>query len=133
MLFFLVGFLLIVYGTLYPLLSVIGVSATGEITVIRRELGERNEPLRNRFSYSIGYEFKTADGEAIYGNTKRIGNAYSAGISKGPAKVYYIEALPFVNALEADAVFSLGKAIILAAGILICIVSFIRKKGAQKD
>jgi hypothetical protein len=65
-----------------PLLSVIGIRTQGEITVIHREGGERDEAVPNRYSYSVGYEFALDDGTIICGNTKVIGNAYSAGISK---------------------------------------------------
>ncbi len=120
---FAVGLLLALYGALMPLLPFIGARANGEITVIRRELGDRQDPLPNRYSYSVGYEFPLPDGRIISGNTKTIGSATSAGVVKGTSGVYYLPALPYVNALEKDARFDLGKIVLLAAGIFLCLAS----------
>lgn len=117
------GLLLTLYATLIPLLPFIGARANGEITEIRRELGDRQDPVANSYSYSIGYEFPLPDGRIIPGNTKTIGTAISAGISKGRSGVYYLPALPYLNALERDARFDLGKFVILAAGIFLCVAS----------
>lgn len=122
-----VGLLLALYGTLIPLLPLIGAQAVGEITVIRRELGDRQDPVANSYSYSVGYEFALPDGRIIPGNTKTIGSAVSSGISKGKNDVFYLPALPYVNALERDTRFDLGKVAILAAGALLCFVAVTRK------
>jgi hypothetical protein len=122
-----VGLLLALYGTLIPLLPLIGARAAGEITVIRRELGDRQDPVANSYSYSVGYEFALPDGRIIPGNTKTIGSAVSSGISKGKSAVFYLPALPYVNALERDTRFDLGKVAILAAGALLCFVAVTRK------
>jgi hypothetical protein len=122
-----VGLLLALYGTLIPLLPLIGARAAGEITVIRRELGDRQDPVANRYSYSVGYEFALPDGRIIPGNTKVIGSAVSAGISKGSSPVFYLPALPYVNALERDTRFDLGKVAILAAGVFLCFAAVTRR------
>lgn len=120
---FVVGLLLTLYGAVVPLLPYIGARASGEITVIRRELGDRQDPMPNRYSYSVGYEFPLPDGRIIFGNTKTIGSAMSAGMSKGRSGVYYLPALPYVNALERDTRFDFGKVALLAAGIFLCFAS----------
>jgi len=122
-----VGLLLALYGTVIPLLPLVGARAVGEITVIRRELGDRQDPVANRYSYSVGYEFALPDGQIIPGNTKVIGSAVSAGISKGRNAVFYLPALPSVNALERDTRFDLGKVAILAAGVFLCCAAVTRK------
>ena len=122
-----VGLLLTLYGILIPLLPLIGARAAGEITVIRRELGDRQDPVANSYSYSVGYEFALPDGRIIPGNTKTIGSAVSSDISKGKSAVFYLPALPYVNALERDTRFDLGKVAILAAGALLCFVAVTRK------
>ena len=118
-----VGLLLEIYGSFIPLLPMIGARAAGEITVIRRELGDQQNPVANRYSYSVGYEFPLPDGRIVFGNTKTIGSATSAGMAKGKSGVYYLPALPYVNALEKDARFDLGKIVLLAAGIFLCLAS----------
>jgi hypothetical protein len=124
---FVVGLLLTLYGTVIPLLPLIGARASGEITVIRRELGDRQAPVANSYSYSVGFEFTLPDGRVIPGNTKTIGTAMSAGISKGASAVFYLPALPYINALERDVRFGLGKVAILAAGLFLCFAAFRRK------
>ncbi|NCC05902.1 MAG: hypothetical protein EOM37_18110, partial [Proteobacteria bacterium] len=67
---FVVGLLLALYGAIIPLLPVIGARTSGEITVVRRELGDRQAPVANSYSYSVGFEFALPDGRVIPGNTK---------------------------------------------------------------
>jgi hypothetical protein len=124
---FVVGLLLALYGAIIPLLPVIGARTSGEITVVRRELGDRQAPVANSYSYSVGFEFALPDGRVIPGNTKTIGTAMSAGISKGQSAVFYLPALPYVNALERDARFDLGKVAILAAGLFLCFAAIRRR------
>jgi hypothetical protein len=124
---FVVGLLLALYGAIIPLLPVIGARASGEITVVRRELGDRQAPVANSYSYSVGFEFALPDGRVIPGNTKTIGTAMSAGISKGQSAVFYLPALPYVNTLERDARFDLGKVAILAAGLFLCFAAIRRR------
>ena len=93
-----IGIGLALYGTMMPLLSVIGESTQGMIKVIRREGGERNEAVPNRYCYAVGYEFLLDDGTVISGNIKVIGNAYNAGISRGRASIRYLKIFPYLNA-----------------------------------
>jgi hypothetical protein len=51
----------------------------------------------------------------------------SAGISKGASVVFYLPALPYINALERDVRFDLGKVAILAAGLFLCFAAVRRK------
>lgn len=124
-----IGIVLLLYGAMMPLLSAIGIRTQGEITVIRREDGERDEAVPNRYSYSVGYEFALDDGTIICGNTKVIGNAYSAGISKGVAPVRYLKVFPYINALEADTEFSIGTIILLVAGAFLIV--FVIRAGTK--
>lgn len=119
-----IGFAFVLYGTLIPLLPYIGEKTIGEVTDIRRELGERDETIRNQYSYAIGFEFKIEDGTTVYGNTKNIGDAINAGISLGETTVYYLKIFPNINALERDTVFSVGTLLIPAIGVVLIIVAF---------
>ena len=111
-----VGAMLMLYAAVFSLLPLIGERAAGEVTVVRRELGESGGPIPNRYLYSIGYEFRLPDGRSIGGTAKRIGSAYSAGISKGPAAVWFLRGFPYVNALDGDAGPSWGKALLASVG-----------------
>ena len=118
------GLLLLLYGLTIPLLPHIGQRAQGEITSIRRELGDRRDPAADSYSYAVGYEFTLPDGRLVYGNTKVIGSSINAGIPKGRTRVYYLPALPWVNALERDTRPGMGKVAILAAGAVLCLAAF---------
>jgi len=118
------GLLLLLYGAVTPLLPFIGERASGEITTVRRELGERADPLPNRYSYSVGYEFSLPDGRVIHGNTKIIGSSFNSGMAKGKAGVLYLPGLPWVNTLERETRLDAGKIDLLAAGAVLCFMAF---------
>ena len=124
LLLFSVGLLLLLYGVVTPLLPYLGQRTQGEITSVRRELGDRQDPMPNSYSYSVGYEFALPDGQVVHGNTKVIGSSFSAGIPKGKAGVYYLPAFPYLNALERDTRPDMGKIAIVAAGALLCLAAF---------
>jgi len=114
-----VGLLLVVYSTLYSMLPLIGEKTAGEVTIVRRELSSTGSGIPNRYLYSIGYEFRLPDGHMASGTAKRFGNAYTAGISRGPADVWFLRIFPYVNALDCDAGPSWDKGFMAAAGILL--------------
>lgn len=128
------GILLILYAAIMPLLSVVGERTMGEITVVRREVGDRRDPIANRYSYAVGFEFALPNGHIIPGSTKVIGSANIAGISKGPTAVRYLAIFPYVNALERDTKLDIGKLAMVAAGLLLCGVAFLsRPKVSQSN
>lgn len=119
-----VGTLLALYAVLIPLLGVVGEKTIAEVTVVRREPGDRQDPVANRYSYAVGFEFTLPDGRIIPGNTKVIGSASQANFSKGPHPVRYLAAFPYINALEADTSFDLGKIVMLGIGLMLCRVAW---------
>lgn len=121
-----IGIMFLVCGVSFMLLGCIGETAVGEVTVVRREFGERNESIPNRYNYYIGYEFQVND-KTFHGNTRRIGDAFSAGISKGPHTVRYFKIAPFISSLEENAGISAGNLIILSAGILIFWLALVKR------
>ena len=127
-----IGIGLSLYGMMMPLLSVIDERTPGMITVVRREGGDRDEAIPNRYSYSVGYEFLLDDGTVISGNTKVIGNAYNAGISKGQASIRYLKILPYVNALEADTTLSVEHVILIAVGVFIVVTNLRSRPGDNR-
>ena len=124
---------LALYGMMMPLLSVLGKRTSGAITVVRREGGERDEAVPNRYSYAVGYEFLPDDGTVIPGNTKAIGNAYNAGISKGRASIRYLGIFPYFNALEPDTTLSVEHVILLAVGVFIVVINLCGRQGSNRQ
>jgi hypothetical protein len=118
-----VGLLMVLYSVVFSLLFLIGERTVGEVTVVRRELGESRGPAPNRYLYSIGYEFRLPDGRSIGGTTKRISSAYDAGISKGTTTVWYLRGFPYINALDEDAHPSLVKALLACIGGFSLVIS----------
>lgn len=128
-----IGIALSLYGMMMPLLSVVGERTQGTITVVRREGGERDEAIPNRYSYSVGYEFLLDDGTVISGNTKVIGNAYNAGISKGQTFIRYLKIFPYINALESDTDLSIVHVILLAVGVSIIVINLRSRHGGNQQ
>ncbi|MDD4796162.1 MAG: hypothetical protein PHO66_00135 [Eubacteriales bacterium] len=130
----LLGLALIAMGTSRIVLGFAGERATGIVTSIRREGGERDEAVPNRYSYSVGYEFVLDDATIVSGNTKVIGSATGTGISAGPIAVRYFKVCPSINALETDTGFSMGSLLLIATGIFLVVVALrIRRGGAAKE
>ncbi|MHB1485547.1 MAG: hypothetical protein ACYCYI_12925 [Saccharofermentanales bacterium] len=121
------GLAFLIYGAMIPVLTVAGAKTVGNITTVRREGGERNESVPNRYSYAVGFEFKTTEGKLISGNTKVIGGPQNAGISKGPATVMYFRKFPYLNALKESSAFPIERIIIFCLGILFMFMVFKRK------
>ena len=129
--FFLLGLgcLLVGYGLLGPALQLFGTSAIATITDVRRQGGDRGEPIRNRYNYGVGFHFLLADGTRVDGATTVVGNSYSAGIAKGPAPVLYFPFLPQLNALKQQSGFSLASTLLFGVGVLLIRLAVPRHKG----
>jgi len=112
----LLGTLLVGYAVMGPALQLFGTSAMGTVTDIRRQGGDRGEPIRNRYNFGVGFHFFLQDGTRVDGATTVVGSSYSAGIAKGPARVLYLSFLPVINSLEKQTHFTIYSIILLIAG-----------------
>jgi len=113
----LIGIALVLWSVGTVVLGLVGAETTAVITAIRRQGGQRNETIPNRYTYVVSYTFETPDGRRLDGFTYRIGNAvYVKATGNSTAPVRYLTAYPGVNALAADTWPSLGKAVLLLAG-----------------
>lgn len=133
-----VAVIFIIYGLIHVALGVIGEKDTAIITNIRRQGGERNEAIPNKYTYSISYSFTLPDGKEIDGFTYKIGNATYIKVSKSDMNIVpvrYFKAIPQINALESDAGIKLGNFIIIGAGIVLIklISSGKRKKRVTRE
>ena len=126
------GAAMVLWGVSNIVLGFAGERATAVITSIRRQGGERNEAVPNRYTYSIGYEFYIDGGGKITGSTLKIGDAvYVKASGSSTAEVRYYAFFPYINTLEDDTGPGLGAAVlILAGGALVFLVN--RTKKAKK-
>ena len=128
----LLGLILAGYGILMPMLTIIGSQATGIVTDIRRQGGERNEMTRNLYDYGVGFYFILPDGKKIHGGATVVGTSNNAGIAKGPVSILYLRSLPRIHALEKYTKFSLGNVILIGTGILLISISMKREKDIKR-
>ncbi|MDD3705391.1 MAG: hypothetical protein PHC45_04935 [Clostridiaceae bacterium] len=128
-----VAVIFIIYGLIHVTLGIIGEKDTAIITNIRRQGGERNEAIPNKYTYSISYSFTLPDGKEIDGFTYKIGSATYIKVSNSDVSIVpvrYFKAFPHINALESDSGFRLGNFIIIGAGIVL--ITLIRPKKCKK-
>jgi len=126
-----IAVMLILFGLLHVSLGFIGEKDTAFITNIRRQGGERNESVPNRYTYAVSYSFTLPDGKEIDGFTYKIGNSVYVKVSKSnmsTVPVRYLKVMPQINALESDAGLRAGNLIIIVTGILIIKLIKPRKK-----
>lgn len=93
------GILLMIWGIGVPLVALTGAEAQGRITHVRRQLGDRNEAIPNRYAFAIAYEFRLPDGTLRTGTSQRIGDFFSPG-RLGVGSPVTIRYAPFVPGLS---------------------------------
>ena len=126
-----VGAALILWSAGAMALGIGGTRTTAVITDIRRQGGERNEAVPNRYAYSTGYTFTLPDGRAVDGSATRIGGAvYLKADGTSMLPVRYWKLLPAVSAPEEDTAPSVGKLVQAAAGVFLIRVMWGEKRGA---
>ncbi len=92
-----VGFIFLMYALLLISLSLFGFSTNAKITSYRQEYGERNETIRNQYTYLYGYEFEV-DGKLFSGNGQRIGNSvFIKDTSNRSIPIKYLSCCPQLN------------------------------------
>lgn len=96
------GVLMLAWGVVMPMVTLFGDEASGEITSVRRQLGDRGEAIPNRYAYAIGYSFSLPDGTSVTGYTQRLGDYFSPkSLGKtGEIRVRYFPALPRLNTID---------------------------------
>jgi hypothetical protein len=121
----LLGIVILLYNIGTPLLGLIGEQDTAIVTSIRRQGGERNETVRGRYTYSMGYTFTLPNGREISGNSTFVGNAiYIKADGNSTIPVRYLKTAPFINMPEKETDPSIGHLLGAAFGVfIICVVN----------
>jgi hypothetical protein len=65
------GSLFLLYGIFLTALWLAGTPVQAKVTSFRREMSERDETIRNQYTYSYSYEF-TIEGKSYSGNSKKV-------------------------------------------------------------
>lgn len=93
---------LLTWGAGMPLLALLGSTTEGEITHVRRQLGDRGEAIPNRYTYTISYQFHHPDGRTISGHSQRVGDYFSPKDMRVGKKVEvrYLAAFPWISQIE---------------------------------
>ena len=129
----LLGIAFIAYGISTVMLGFLGDEATAVITSIRRELGERDEMIRGRYTYNISYTFTIPNGESVSGNTKRVGDAtYLKADGKSKRAVKYFSSFPYINALEDDTKPGLAQLLFVGIGCFLVYIVNRRKNEIEE-
>lgn len=128
----LLGIALILWAAEGLSLGLFGGRATAVVTHIRREGGERDEAMSNRYTYNISYTFALPNGKKVDGFTKKVGDAvYLKADGKGGIAVRYFKVLPYLNAPEETTILSPKPLILAAAGVFL-IVQVNRRQNAPE-
>ncbi|MGQ8338007.1 hypothetical protein ACUNWD_15760 [Sunxiuqinia sp. A32] len=87
----------ILYGCFLSALWVAGNTTQAQVLNFRREMGERNETIRNSYTYSYDYEF-TVEGKKYSGNSKKVqGPVFLKNQGNSFITVHYMEFCPSLN------------------------------------
>lgn len=117
-----IGALLILYGISTVLLGITGEKSMAVITDVRREGGELPLARPGMYMYNMSYTFELPNGDVFYGYSKQISDGVYIKKPNTVAHVKYFESFPQFNALEEDTKFSVGKLILVAAGLSLIII-----------
>lgn len=118
-----VGLLFTAYAILLILLHYTGKTTNARITEYRQEYGERNETIRNQYTYVYGYEFEV-NGKTYSGNGQRIGNsAFLKSDGSQKITVKYLSCCPYLNSAFESKNTTTTIIIFLGIGILFMVLS----------
>lgn len=115
-----IGILFVLIAIRDVTLDIWGSSAAGVVTSIRRTGGERNESIPNRYMYSIGYRFTTADNVLMTNSYAKLGDAiYVKPDGTDVITIRYFAWSPQINAPEAETNLSLRQPLFVLIGAVL--------------
>jgi hypothetical protein len=128
-----IGVAFVLWGMLLPILGIAGQRGTAVIETVRREMGERNESLVNRYTLNIGYTFTPPGRGPVSGFSRRVGSpVYVKPNGTATAPVRYFAFFPYLNALEEDTAPNRWHLLQVGAGIFLILVMRPRKQGPRR-
>lgn len=120
-----VASIFLIYGCFLAILWLAGTKTQAQVQNFRRELGERNETIRNQYTYSYDYEF-TVSGKKYSGNSKKVqGPVFLKNQGNSFITVHYLSCCPFLNCPETD--FKPVYKIFIYFGVALVLGYFLKK------
>ncbi|WP_372649058.1 hypothetical protein [Draconibacterium sp.] len=97
-----IALIFLTYGCFLSLLWLGGTKTQARVLNFRREMGERNETIRNQYTYTYDYEF-TISGKEYSGNSKKVkGPLFFKNQGNTFITVHYLGCCPALNAPADD-------------------------------
>lgn len=120
-----VGVLFFLYGSFLTVLWLAGTPIQARVVNFRREMGERNETIRNQYTYAYSYEFVVANKNYV-GNSKKVqGPVFIKNDGKSFLKIHYLKCCPALNCPLDD--FTPKYTILIYFGVAIVLGYFLTK------
>lgn len=120
-----IGVLFFLYGSFLTILWLAGNPTDAQVVSFRREMGERDETIRNQYTYTYSYEFMVADKKYL-GNSKKVQSPlFLKNDGKTFLKVHYLKCCPYLNCPADD--FNPKYTIIIYFGIATLMGYFFNK------
>lgn len=114
-----IGFLMVLASVVQLSLGMFGELTIGRVTEYRRVMGERNESIPNRYTYSLGYEYWVSD-KSYHGSSTVIGSSVFVKPDGGqPIPIKYFSFLPSISAPINDTNLDVGKVVMVGLGSLL--------------
>ena len=123
-----IGLVLILYPLFNISIGLVGQDTIGTITSYQRILGERDEVIPNRYTYSLGYKFYV--NEVEYHNSTTVINSplFIKPDGKSLIEIRYIKEFPKFNTLKSDTYIDIGKLMMIILGVFLIYVMNPKKK-----
>jgi hypothetical protein len=124
-LIFIIGFLFAFYSIFMAGLALFGTETTAKITSYRRQLGERDETIRNQYTYLYGYEFNYK-GKTYSGNGQKVGSPIVLkNRGNSYVKIRFFPSIPQLNSSfdNEKTIWNIGISFVIGIGLM-----FITKK-----
>lgn len=114
-----IGFLMVLASVVQLSLGMFGELTIGRVTEYRRVMGERNESIPNRYTYSMGYEY-WVNKKTYHGSSTVIGSSVFVKPDGGqPIPIKYFSFLPSISAPILDTHLDVGKVVMVGLGSLL--------------
>lgn len=95
-----VAVLFLLYGCFLTILWLGGTKTQARVVSFRREMQERNETIRNQYTYAYYYEFMVS-GKTYSGNSKKVqGPLFLKNDGNSFITVHYLACCPILNCPE---------------------------------